>query len=127
MKPKSPRRQRLETATLDARLALIELTDGRCEWCQRPGCHEHHIANGQNRGLSLGKLFSVVWLCESCHRDLHELPKRHAVCIALALLRNSRPCDYNLEAFYKLIARRFPSEADVERWWERMLSARTIT
>lgn len=126
------RRQSLKAAkrqreALDSRLWLIERTGGACDWCARPGAHEHHVANGQNRGLSLGKLFAVCWVCADCHRELHDLPKRASVCIGLALIRYHRQDQYDLEAFYKLIARRFPSEEMIEHWWQRMLIGKTRT
>jgi len=125
MKPTSPHTAARQRAAENSRLWLIERTNGQCDWCARAGCHEHHVANGQNRGLSLGKLFAVCWLCLDCHNELHAMPKRVAVCIGLALIRYHRADVYDLEKFYKLIGRRYPSEEDIEAWFGRMCNART--
>jgi hypothetical protein len=110
---------------LDTRLLLIELTDGKCDWCRRPGAHEHHVANGPSRAFSKGEMGLVCFLCISCHQELHSMRKAHAVCIGLALIKYNRPDFYSLELYYKVTRRRWPDESDVEHWWNRMLMAQS--
>ncbi len=100
---------------------------GQCEWClsDRNGLQVHEIARGQHRPEALDKPFATILLCAACHRDLHELPAPHAVCIGLALLRYNRPDDYHLEHYYRLTNRRWPSEELVESWWRRILMGKT--
>ena len=100
---------------------------GWCDWCasDRHGLDIHEVSGGATRGLELDKPFSTNLLCRRCHDDLESLPKSHAVCIGLALIRYRRPESYNLEWFYRLTARRWPSEELVERWWQRMLLGQT--
>ncbi len=124
LRPYSTRRAAREAEAHDSLEALIVRVNGLCEFCGEPGCDEHHIANGQNRGLSLGLDYSRVWSCRPCHGLVHELPKPHAVGIAMAALRRSRPENFRLNDFYRLIARRFPDEALIERW-RQILMAKT--
>lgn len=105
----------------------LVLNVAQCEWCSSPnhGLSVHEIARGCHRQAALDKPFATLVLCDDCHRDLHELPSIHAICIGLALLKSSRPEDFSLEAFYKLTARRWPAEDLVERWYVRILAARS--
>jgi hypothetical protein len=112
---------------LDTRLLLIELTDGKCDWCRRPGAHEHHVANGPVRELSNGNLSLVCWLCLGCHQEIHSMRKAHWVCVCLALIRYNRPQYYSLETYYRVTGRQWPLERDIEHWWDRILNGRTFT
>jgi hypothetical protein len=120
----SPRRQLRNEEAAPWRMEL--LAAGACDWCSsNRGLAIHEIARGQNRGLALDKPFACCLLCERCHADIHELPAAHAVCIGLALLRYNRPEAYHLEHYYRLTARRWPSEEMIERYWRRILNGKT--
>ncbi len=126
MKQVSPKRAALNAAVEPYRQSLRQRV-GKCEWCINTdsGLIVHEIARGQFRADALDKPFATLVLCAACHQDLHELPAPHAVCIGLALLRYSRPEDFNIERFYQLTARRWPSEELISRWWTRTLAGRT--
>lgn len=126
IRPYSDRRRKREAEARPIRQALRDRV-GACEWCldANRGLQVHEIARGQFRQDAQDEPFATLVLCAACHQDLHELPAPHAVCIALALLRYSRPEDFSLERFYQLTARRWPLESLVERWWIRTLAGRT--
>ena len=123
------RRISSKTAARNAEVAPVrdQLRIGACDWCasDRHGLVLHEIANGPVRSAALDCPFAVVRLCCRCHQDLHELPKRHAVCIGLALIHYLRPEDYSLARFYRLTRRNWPDEAEVEIWYERILNGRS--
>ena len=121
MRTVSKRRQALNSDVEHWRTKLRAV--GYCEWCgsDRHGLEIHEVSGGSTRALELDKPFSTVLLCERCHADLESLPKNHAVCIGLALIRYSRPEDYSLDSFYRLTARRWPDEGLVSQWWLRIL------
>ena len=100
---------------------------GYCDWCgnDRDGLDVHEICGGTTRALELDKPFSTNLLCRPCHTDIESFRKEHAVCIGLALLRYRREESFNLEWFYRLTARRWPSEQLIEHWWRRMLLGET--
>lgn len=126
MRNVSLKRQKLNAAVKPFRDGLLERV-AVCEWCINTdsGLIVHEISRGQYRAMSLDKPFACLVLCGDCHRDMHDLPASHAVCIGLALLRYSRPTDFNLERFYQLTARRWPDEEMVDRYWTRTLAAKT--
>ena len=101
-----------------------------CEACGQPTIdgEVHEVCCGTGlRELQLDKPFSSLLLCPGCHRPLlHDLPKAHGVAIGLALIQRSRPGDSNREHFFRLMARRWPDEALIDRW-ERILNVRART
>jgi hypothetical protein len=125
MRRVSLKRQHRNREAAPVRDALRSL--GRCEWCStdRHKLDVHEVANGASRGAALDQLYALLLLCRRCHDDLHRLPKDAAVCIGLALIRNSRPEHYSLDSFYKITARRWPDESTVEIWWRRILNPRS--
>jgi hypothetical protein len=127
MRRTSPKRQQRITEAAPWRTELR--AQGFCDWCSsdRNGLEIHEVSGGSTRGLELDKPFSTNLLCAACHRDLEALPKNHAVCIGLALIRYRRPESYNLEHYYRLTARRWPDESLVEIWWTRLLLGQTTT
>ncbi len=126
MRKVSPKRAALLATVEPIRNALRERV-AVCEWCLNTdsGLCVHEIARGQHRSVALDKPFATLVLCDDCHRDMHDLPAAHAVCIGLALLRYSRPEDWSLERFYQLTARRWPDELMVDRYWMRLLAGKT--
>jgi hypothetical protein len=120
MKAIGTKRRKLNAAVDPWRNAL-RLRVGKCEWCgsDRNGLAVHEIARGPNRAAALDKPFAVLVLCAACHRDLHELPGAHAVCLGLALLRYNRPQNYHLENFFRLAGRRWPPVEIIDLWWKR--------
>ncbi len=92
---------------------------GHCEICGHdpervePGqiawaLHEHHIARGLHRQKAQGKRFAVLVLCYVCHiARIHgkvRMPNEDwPEARQLAALKWSRPQDYDLEAYNRLI------------------------
>lgn len=80
---------------------------GKCEMCGCPwdGLEVHEIANGRNRQKALDKPFAVLVLCNYC--NVHEATDKAKWPDAkqLALLKRSRPEDYDLAAYNLLFAR----------------------
>ncbi len=95
---------------------------GRCEKCGRrwwavDKLDPHEIARGAHRQKALDKPFAVLIVCRQCHEefdDTHAWPYARQ----LALLKRSRPEDYDLTAFVKLLGdgpKRI-TEAEVDAW-----------
>lgn len=112
------RRQRLAEAR-PFRDELIERV-GRCELCGREcgklDCHE--VARGQNRERALTERYACLVLGRACHDELHRWPGDSAAAIGLLLIE--RRGDGDIEAFYKLIGRRWPAAATIEAWRQRL-------
>lgn len=84
---------------------------GHCEICHYiPGKHWrwpsglscHEIARGTLRLKSLDKRFATLILCSACHEDVDDT-KAWPQARQLAVLRKSRPQDFDLEAFSRLV------------------------
>lgn len=105
--------------------------DGRCEICGHDPTRvkwgqiswemeEHHIARGIHRAKALCKRYAVLWLCWRCHyEEVHgnvEWPQSQQ----LAVLRRSRPQDFDLVAFNALTGwgKNRITEDDVKAWEE---------
>jgi hypothetical protein len=87
---------------------------GHCELCRYDpsgmkygeplrAMHQHEIARGPFRDKARDKRYAVLWLCCSCHQlRIHgneDWPQSRQ----LAVLKKSRPKDYDLDAFNALI------------------------
>lgn len=133
MRRTSLKRQQLNREADPWRRALIASV-GRCEFC---GCRlsifgdelplqVHEISRGCDRGQSIDKAYAVLVLCaanpgrESCHDVLHRLGGQDQRALGLALLKRSRPGDFDLESYYRLVDRRFPHIEDVDLWVKRL-------
>jgi cytochrome c553 len=129
------RRQSKKTAQREReckafRMALVQQV-GRCEICGHrpdataPGyirwrifCHE--IARGAHRQKALDKRFSILALCWRCHQEVHDdtgWPEARQ----LAVLKRSRPADFDLAAYNALIGRgpERITQGDVDAWEEK--------
>jgi len=124
MNSKSDKRRALEV-TIEPWLQKLRAL-GRCEFCgSEIGLQVHEVSGGPTRIQERGEPFSTVLLCSDmphsndhgCHQIIERLPKADAVAIALCLIRRSRPQDYRIEAFFRLQARRWPSEKLIAAWW----------
>jgi len=102
-----------------------------CEFCHRTNvalcCHE--VAKGGGCRLEARQAdFARLCLCggyeDSCHDVLHRMASQDAVAAGLALIYHSRAADFNLEAFWKLTARRWPDFQTVDRWTRRLIRPR---
>lgn len=63
---------------------------------------QHEIAGGPLREKARDKRYAVLGLCSECHRIIHDetgWPRARQ----LALIKRSRPLDYDLAAFNKLV------------------------
>lgn len=98
----------------------------RCEWCGRRfslACHE--IARGCDRHKSVTQRSCILVLCnaphqnhrQSCHSEVGVWDR--AKQLALLLIR--RGGDYDLEAYWRIIGRRKPEQADVDGWVEYLM------
>lgn len=98
-----------ERECVEFRRALVARV-GRCECCGfdpqrvRPGmirweirCHE--IARGVHRQKALDKRYAILVVCPPCHDDVDGWSEARQ----LAVLRRSRPQDFDLDAYNALI------------------------
>jgi len=94
----------------------------RCEFCglRNRVLQPHEVARGIHRQKALCARFAILVLCLDCHAAVHRMAGEDQRGLGLALLRRSRPHDYNLEAFYDLTDRRFPSPESVRLWGLRL-------
>lgn len=115
MKDISPKRRKRLAETSDFRADFRERMQ-LCEWCGKPGTEIHEIANGASRSAALDQLYAILLLCASCHKELHAMPKA----AALAVLQISRPFEYSLAGYWRLIDRMHPDQAAVDHWVRRI-------
>jgi len=98
---------------------------GCCEICGcKPGdrkpvkqlsnlcCHE--IANGPNRDKALDKAFAILVLCWGCNGDKVEDKGQWPESRQLAVLKSSRPEDFDLAAYNFLINPNAPNRITTE-------------
>jgi hypothetical protein len=126
MRSNTPARRALNAAAAEWREELRNSV-GRCEFCGQwvRALSVHEVARGNGiRPKALRAEYAVLVLCvdldSACHRTLERLAGDDQRALGLALLRRSRPEDYDLERFYRLTARRFPSAELVELWRKRL-------
>jgi hypothetical protein len=116
----SPRRRAALPAEAAFREQLVNRCNGRCEFCGQPGTDQHELGRGPLRQLCRCCWFAVLYLCRACHRVLDErLASDDAQKCGLAILRRSRPEDFDLAAFNRVINPRAPNritEAEVNDW-----------
>ena len=86
----------------------------RCELCGRDRTHErfgqerltlsvHEIARGPTRLLALDQRYALLVLCWRCHRErIHEGNELWPEARQLAVLKQSRPQDHDLNKYNKL-------------------------
>ena len=73
----------------------------------------HHVARGACKTTDL---CCVLYLCRACHNLWHRTDGETQRAVCLALLELSRPHHADLERYYQLTHRRFPSRACVAAW-----------
>jgi len=83
---------------------------GCCELChsarKRPNpnwLHLHEIARGSIRQLAMDKRFAVLVLCCDCHINRIHSNEYWPEARQLAVLKRSRPADYDLIAYNELV------------------------
>lgn len=107
---------------------ILKQEVGKCELCSpdlrtRPwgipwGLQVHEIARGSHRHKALDKRFALLVVCPTCHELNLSSRKEWPEARQLAALRHSRPRDYDLKAYNKLIGcgpNRI-TEEEVEAW-----------
>ena len=110
MKRYSPKRSKLnEVADEWRRQRLCDLD--KCDLCQGQATELHEIARGPNRLRFLMEPCGQLATCRACHEVLDGM----SMAKQLAWLRFRRPEDFNLEWFWVLSNRNFPSYEDVFR------------
>jgi len=128
MRPISPKTAARLADCRDWRKALVREV-GRCELCGhdprrvRPGgiawaLHVHEIARGRNRQKALDKRYAVLVVCWRCHEERLSSRAAWPEARQLAALKRSRPFDYDLEAYNRLVSRgpERITEAEVEAY-----------
>lgn len=129
MRHQSPRRKRLIREVKPIRDGLLREV-GQCEICgtspkrQRIGIPElsqlccHEIACGPLRHKALGCRFALLVLCWGCNtRVMRKATWPEAR--QLAVLRRSRPGDYDLAAYNRLVNENAPeriTDYEVSQW-----------
>ena len=93
--------------------AILDACLGLCEACGKPGEEFHHVARGACKTTDL---CCVLYLCRACHNLWHRTDGETQRAVCLALLELSRPQHADLERYYQLTHRRFPSRACVAAW-----------
>lgn len=113
MRRESPKTRKRRQSCSKFRRELIQRV-GHCEMCghsprsARTGdvawslC-VHEIARGSHRQKALDAAYAVLVLCYLCHAEIHEGKERWTEARQLGLLRRSRPEDFDLEAYNRLI------------------------
>jgi hypothetical protein len=120
MRRTSIRRQHRNREAAPVRADLIERV-ARCEFCGRqlvPLC-VHEILRGSYRAKAQDKLFAVLVLCWQIEGNCHDLMSGKGWDEQLAILRRSRPDDYDLAAFHVLASRVKPDREQVDLWLKR--------
>lgn len=127
MRHQSKKTAARDRACRDFRRQLVKEV-GQCELCGHDGllsnrggiawtlcCHE--IARGSSRQLALDKRFAILVLCFHCHiLRIHSSDEKWPETRQLAVLKRSRPQDFDPAAYNKLKGyRRFRiTEKDVD-------------
>ncbi len=75
----------------------------RSEWKIRGKLCCHEISNGPLRQKSLDKAYAILVLCGDCNEDEVEDKAKWPQARQLAVLKKSRPDDYDLAAFNALV------------------------
>lgn len=120
MRKESTKHRTSRLAAQQPRQDLLEEVD-RCEWCgsrTRP-LSVHEILRGSLRSLSQAARFAQLVLCEG-EGGCHALMGGRPLAEQLAILKRSRPAEFDLEAFWGLANRRYPYREDVDRWTSRL-------
>lgn len=124
MKATSDRRRKREAKAKPIRDQL-KAEVGRCEHCLKPKAPEYldcdEIARGCDRQKALTAVFAILCVCRPCHRIIQPWSRAKR----LGLLFLARSSDYDLEKFWKLTARNYPSQEDVDREIELILNVRS--
>jgi len=63
----------------------------------------HEVANGPNREKALDKPYAILVLCTNCNHQEVEDKRKWPQARQLAVLLRSRPNDYDLVAFNRLV------------------------
>lgn len=119
--PKRAARDRQAAKWRKTQIAAV----GRCEVCllvAKPAkLTIHEIARGQHRANSQDKPFATLVVHKGkCHADIHY---GMTLAVQLALLKRARQNDFNLEAYWDLIARRFPYAEDIQTEFEKLTAS----
>lgn len=112
VKPRTTKRATLDDAARPWREAQVRIV-GACERCGScVGLCVHEIARGiADRKKAQDKGYATLVLCDpGCHQIVGEWTRA----AQLALLYLRRPGEYDLEAYYRIVARRWPSQEDVD-------------
>lgn len=121
MRRVSERRRKLLAEVAPVRQSLIERVC-RCEFCGRYDVWlvVHEILRGSMRAQSLDKPFAQLVLCDGIGDFCHELMDGKPLAMQLAILKRSRPEDFNLLKFRTLAKRNYPDYAAVDLWSKRL-------
>jgi len=122
--PKAVERRKAERSLKAALVAKV----GKCEICGHDpsrvrrgqiawALHKHEIARGPNRSKAAVERYAVLLVCFLCHEQLSSR-KAWPEARQLAVLKRSRPEDYDLQAYNALVGRgpERITEAEVEAW-----------
>jgi hypothetical protein len=123
VRPKTKKRAAIDRKAKPVRDALVERV-GVCEYCGQPAYSNnplvaHEVTGGGIRAKSqaqpCGQLVLHYW---NCHPKIHTFSKAKQ----LAILKHRRQEDFDIEAYYLLIDRRFPDEEDIETELNQLIS-----
>lgn len=106
-------------AIREAREKRVREADG-CDICEGVPCLVHEIARGTpHRQKALLANYATLILCQPCH-DL-KVHKGMPVAEQLAWLKARRAGDFDIEKFYRITARRWPSAEDIWHHYQRIM------
>ena len=98
----------------------FRLRVGRCEKCLRPAPPDrldvHELTPGCDRVRALNKSYAVLALHRFCHTEIEAL----TIPPQMAYLIRARPTDFNLEAYWQLIGRRWPDLEHILYFLEKL-------
>ena len=128
MRHTAPNKLSKKQAADEAADALVRLV-GHCEWCKRTygKLSQHEISRGSQRLTARLEPSCSLVLCQECHTEIHELPKRIQVLVGLAILWHARGADYNLRRFIEVECPHAPNrytQREVDLWTRRLLGGR---
>lgn len=134
----SKKRQKRQAEAKPIRDALIRKV-GECEICgaspSRPkhglpwNCSQlccHEIANGPHRQAALDKPFAILVLCWNCNGQKVTDKGKWPEARQLAVLARSRPEDFDLAAFCRLINPNAPDRVTLQEVLEHMIEIKGL-
>lgn len=114
MRRVSERRRKRNREAKPVRDELRKL--GHCEICgtTRGKLDVHEICRGVHRDAALDKRYALLLVCRRCHEDKLSSAKEWPEARQLAILAESRPCQFDLAAYLELTSPQAMRRIEIE-------------